>query len=589
MGGTMVKPPRPIYELSNILEALEGQSFENYRKLLNQSFYHDQYRIRFVHIQGSPGAFPASLCHLVVKADEMGIGESFTANRVRANATADYLLRAFHAGVETHARQNRGAHGSGSYQPLILPPQVLPRNLIRFGKTEVRIAFHISLPGSHNNRIIGRQAVRMLGRELEGIVGSLKASTTPNDRLHRHCDVVEDMVSLQTRLMHYGLVAFVGDGAILPRQSGISQAPMKKGAVAFQAPDSMAVEVDLPHAGRVRGLGIPSGVTVLIGGAFHGKSTLLDALAKGVYPHIPSDGRQCVAAHPDTAFICAEEGRAVNGVDISGFIDNLPGGVNTKAFQTQNASGSTSEAASISEAVQAGAKFLLLDEDSSATNFLIKDPVMRRLIPEDPITPFFDRVRELHRRWGVSTLIVVGGSSEYLGVAHHVMAMRNYRPVGMTGQVRRMALPESMEPDRSMAMKDQRRVAVDNFDPTYHSQRLGKSIAVRIKPLRLQDKVLEYGDQQLDLTSLAALVDPHQVMAIGYALLLARNRLGHKLLSPSDLAGALDQLIEKEGLDILLSEELPPTVMARPRRLELAAAINRLRRLKVTIAESVPI
>jgi hypothetical protein len=429
----------------------------------------------------------------------------------------------------------------------------------------------------------------MLGRELEGIVGSLIASTTPNDRLHRHCDVVEDMVSLQTRLMHYGLVAFVGDGAILPRQSGISQAPLKKGAVAFQAPHSMAVEVDLPHAGRVRGLGIPSGVTVLIGGAFHGKSTLLDALAKGVYPHIPSDGRQCVAAHPDTAFICAEEGRAVNGVDISGFIDNLPGGVNTKAFQTKNASGSTSEAASISEAVQAGAKFLLLDEDSSATNFLIKDPVMRRLIPEDPITPFFDRVRELHRRWGVSTLIVVGGSSEYLGVAHHVMAMRNYRPVSMTDQVRPMVLPASTEPDRSMAMKDQRRVMADNFDPTYHSQRLGKSIAVRIKPLRLQDKVLEYGDQQLDLTSLAALVDPHQVMAIGYALLLARNRLRHKLLSPSDLAGTLDELIEKEGLDILLSEELPPPVMARPRRLELAAAINRLRGLKVTIADSAPI
>jgi predicted ABC-class ATPase len=583
MDGTMVKPKRPINELSGLLETLDGKSFEDYRKLLNQSFYHDRYHIRFVHIQGSSGAFPASLCHLTVQSDELGIDELFTANGVRANATADYLLRAFAGAVTAHARQNRGAHGSGSYQPLILPPQVLPRNLVRFGSAGVRIAFHVSLPGSHDHRILGRQAALMFGRELDDIVCFLKTSTIPNERLLNHCDVVEDMAVLQNQLMHYNLVAFIGDGAILPRRSGVSQAPLKKGAVAFKAPDSMAVEVDLPHVGRVRGLGIPWGVTVLIGGAFHGKSTLLDALAKGVYPHIPSDGRQCVAAHPDTAFICAEEGRAVNGVDISGFIDNLPGGVNAKAFKTQNASGSTSEAASITEAVQAGAKFLLLDEDSSATNFLIKDSVMRRLIPEDPITPFFDRVRELYRRWGVSTLIVVGGSSEYLGVADQVMAMRNYRPVSMTGQVRRMTLPGSTEPHRSMAMQDRRRVVADNFDPAYHSRRLGKSIAVRIKPLRLQDKVLEYGDQQLDLTRLEALVDPHQVTAIGYALLLARNRLGHACLSPSDLAGALDELIEKEGLDILQSREHPPAAMARPRRLELAAAINRLRNLRVDI------
>ncbi len=583
----MVESPRPICELPKVLKTLDGQSFENYRKLQHQSFYHDRYLLRFVHIQGSPGAFPASLCHLTVGTDEMGIDEPFIANRVRLDATADYILRAFGDAVSAHAQQNRGVQGSGSYQPLVLPPQVLARNLVRFESSKkIRIAFHISLPGSHNNRILGDQAAEMLGRELDGIVGFLIASTRPNNRLCRHCDVVEDMMWLQKRLPEHGLVAFIGNGAILPRQSGVSQSPLERGAVAFQAPNGLAVDIELPHAGRVRGLGIRAGVTVLIGGAFHGKSTLLDALAKGVYPHIPGDGRERVAADPETTFICAEEGRAVNGVDISGFIGGLPGQAKTEAFWTQNASGSTSEAASITEAIQAGAKFLLLDEDSSATNFLIKDALMRRLIPEDPITPLFDRVRELYRRWGVSTLIVVGGSSEYLGVAHHVVAMQNYQPVSMTDQVQQMVLPSTVEPQRPMEMKDKRQVKAGNFDPAYYSKRLGKSIAVRIKPLRLQEKILEYGDQQLDLTCLAALVDPHQVLAIGFALLLARDRLGSSLMSPSDLAAALDELIQEEGLDILVNQGRPPFAMARPRRLELAAAINRLRRLSVTLGET---
>lgn len=581
MGG----PPRPISELLASFKTLDGLPFENYYKLLNQSFYHDRYLIRFIHIQGSPGAFPASVCHLIIKTVEMGLDQPSLGIVPRKIATADYLLRAFAHGVGSHARQNRGAQGSGSYQPLVLPPQVLRRNLVRFGEAEVRIAFHVSLPGSHDNRILGRQAARMFDQELSGIVHTLKTSVIPNARLAGHCDVVEDTMHLQGRLTQLGLVAFVADGAVLPRQSGVSQAPLKKGAVTFQAPHSMAVVVDLPNAGRVRGLGIRPGVNVLIGGAFHGKSTLLDALAKGVYPHIPGDGRECVVTHPDAVYICAEEGRAVSGLDISGFIDNLPGQVNAREFHTQNASGSTSEAASIIEAVHAGAKLLLIDEDSSATNFLIKDQYMRELIPEDTITPFFDRVREIYRKWGVSTLIVVGGSSEYLGVAHHVMAMRNYRPVDMTDRVRQLALPEPCQPAPPIEFKDNRRVMAGNFDPAYHSHRLGKTLAVRIKPLRLREKVLEYGSQQLDLTHLSALVDPHQVTAIGYTLLLARNRFGDASLSPSELASALIAQIEKEGLDILLSSDGPPISMAYPRKMELAAAINRLRNLRVKTIE----
>ena len=210
---------------------------------------------------------------------------------------------------------------------------------------------------------------------------------------------------------------------------------------------------------------------------------------------------------------------------------------------------------------------------------------MRKLIPQDTITPFFDRVQELFQRFGISTLIVVGGSSEFLGVAEDVIAMQKYLPVYMTDQVRHLSLPEPKRPANELRLSDIRRVLADNFDPSYRAQRLGKTIAVRIKPLRLQEKVLAYGNEQLDLTKLVALVDPYQVLAVGYALLFARNRFKNSLLSPSELADDVFKLIEKEGLKILSQSDNGPVFFACPRRLELAGAINRLRNLEVKSGE----
>ena len=278
-------------------------------------------------------------------------------------ATADYLLRAVARGVERHARQNRGANGSGSFQPLRLPPQVLQRNLVAFdrkNRSHCHTHQFARLQGESDPRTAGIAYVRP-GRYPGSWMSCLHRSGR-RAHLRNHCDVVEDMVWLQDRLDALGLVAFVGDGAILPRGSGISQKPMKKGAIPFFAPESLAVTVKLPNAGQVRGMGIRRGVSVLIGGAFHGKSTLLDALAKGVYPHIPGDGRERVVTHSAAVFVCCEDGRSVRGLDISSFIHKLPSGEDVTQFWTNNASGSTSQAAAIIESVLAGAKLLLMDE-----------------------------------------------------------------------------------------------------------------------------------------------------------------------------------------------------------------------------------
>lgn len=570
-----------MQDLFCLFKQIDEEPFDVYKRLSNTLYQADRYHIRFLKIQGSPGALPASVCQLRVKIAELGLAAECLSNRPRQMATADYLVRAWHTGVAAHARQNRGVQGSGSFQPLSLPPQVLERNLVKFDQDWAYIDFCVSLPGSHNNRAQGREATEMFSHELTEIFDTLKMWCSDLPKLKKHCDVVEDMLTLQRYLNQYGLVAFVGNGAILPRLSGVSQAPLRDGAVTFQAPGAMTVEVELPNAGRTKGLGIRPGVNIIIGGGFHGKSTLLDALVRGVYPHIPGDGREQVVTNKDAAFICAENGRAVNGLDISGFMDKLPGNVDATQFWTQNASGSTSEAAAIIEAILAGAKLLLIDEDSSATNFLIKDHHMRKLIRKDTITPLCDRVKELYQRFDVSTLMVVGSSSEYLGVADQVIAMQDYRPVCMSDQVSHLALPEPRRLAAPLMLSDRRRLRADNFKPSYQVKRMAQTLPVRIKPLRLQEKVLEYGDQQLDLTQLMALVDPQQVLAVGYALLLARKQFLDRPVSPSDLAGALDTMIEEQGLMVLLSDEKVPVFFARPRRLELAGAINRFRDLKV--------
>lgn len=572
--------------LLTTLTHIDGAPFGHYLRLEGRVSLYKDYSIHFRRIQGSPGAFPASVCSLSMRIADLGLPSHCFLNASRKMATADYLLRAFSAGVNLYARQNRGSKGSGSFQPLRLPPQILKRNLVRFTPTDLEIDFRISLPGSSANRIIGREAIAMFHEELPAIIAALKSSVSLTAALKKHCDTVEDFFYLQNRLEEYSLAAFIADSAVLPRESGVSQMPMQKGAKPFRAPPELAVKVSLPNAGQVRGMGIRTGVNVLIGGGFHGKSTILNALAKAVYPHIPGDGREHVATQAGAAYIPAEEGRSIRGVDISAFLPELPGTADPKWFFTGNASGSTSQAAAVIEAVAAKTKFLLLDEDASATNFLIRDHTMRLLMPEDRSIPFYDRVRELHARFGISTLIVVGGSSEYLGVADHVFAMQNYQPVCMREKVRQLSLSRPEPPAAPFSISGNRGVLARCFDPSYNAERLGKTLAMRIKPLRLQEKVLEYGNERLDLSRLAGLVDPEQVIAIGYALLFSRNHFGDKRLSPAAIAMAICSRIDRDGLDILCPTEAKTMFLANFRPLELAGAIERLRSLVCERVES---
>ena len=362
--------------------------------------------------------------------------------------------------------------------------------------------------------------------------------------------------------------------AILPRRSGDSDLPLLDGPVPFESPESMRVAVELPSGRRVTGMGIPDGVTVIVGGGYHGKSTLLRAIERGVHPHVAGDGREWVITRADAASIRAEDGRSVTGVDISPFISGLPSGTDTRSFSTANASGSTSQAASLVEAVDAGASALLIDEDTSATNFMIRDERMRALIPaeREPITPFVDRIRPLLTERGVSTVLVAGGSGAFFDVADHVIALDAYLPQDVTAEAR--ALAEAPPPSAAPVFAPPRaRIPVPGcLRPT------GKR-----KPAAARGRdTIRLGREHLDLSAVSQLLDAAQTQAVAHAL----DRLADQAeqagpVPVEDAIRALFERIDAGGLETLSPHRGHPGHLARPRPLEVHAAVNRWRGLRL--------
>jgi len=433
-----------------------------------------------------------------------------------------------------------------------------------------------SLP-AFGREIAGRQAARNLNLDLARAIASLDLRESElGAAAWKHCQVAEDHAALQKILVERGWVAFLADGANLARRSGVSQLPLE-GCVPLTAPETLAQTVQLPHAGAVRGTAIPAGVTVIAGGGYHGKSTLLNAIARGIYPHVPGDGRELVATVPEAMAVRAADGRAVTGVDLRPFISHLPGrDADPAQFTTANASGSTSQAASIMESLelwgQPAQAALLLDEDTCATNLLIRDQRMRALVSSErePITPLVDRIRALHRERGISTLIVMGGSGDYLDVADQVLIMDSYRLVDATAQARQVcasqprvdtSLPDFPLPARRLPQRPE-------------AKRRGPS---RTRALGTQRLVLDR--HEVDVADVSGLVDEGQALAVAWALraLLERHFDGRTSL-PQALAQVAKRL-DDVGLDAL--GEAHPAFLVRPRLVDVGAAVNRLRSLQV--------
>ena len=554
--------------LRSTLDRIDRKGYGAYKDLAG-SFEFDDFTLLVDRVQRDPFA-PPSLVR--VRTRDNRFDPSLFENRVRRVAFEDLLTREVDRAIRAVVRGDRGSGGSGRVEIQRPSQKVLPRTSMVVGRDSVEARMAVGLP-ARGRSVDGRAAVAVLLEELPEVVGrALVPESVELDRARLHVSSVEDANHLRDLLPSLGLVAFVADGSVLPRESGASDRPLGEGAVPFESPPEFRVEVELPNRGVVTGMGIPEGVTLVAGGGFHGKSTLLSALSWGVYDHVPGDGRELVVSRGDAVKVRAEDGRSVAGVDISAMIGDLPGGRSTESFSTPNASGSTSQAANIAEALEVGTSLLLVDEDTSATNFMVRDERMRELVRREPITPFIDLVRPLHRSLGVSTVVVVGGVGDYLEVADRVILLEEYAASDATREAREVVgrfPPRAPLEAREMRRPKPRRLRASSLD-----LRRGKRETARGRGL----VTVELGRERVDLSSVEQLAEAGQTEAA--ARIVGRFADGGDGGVKEIIEGALSG-ISREGLDDLGRFRGHPGEMSLPRAQEVAAAVNRFRGLKV--------
>lgn len=550
--------------LQSILLSIDGKGYKAYRQLTGEYAF-DDFHLRVDHVQGDPFASPSRL-RVIMPWQHAELPENACNPAPRAMAVRDWLGRVFREA----AKESPEIRIDAGRQT------VLDRTAVLFTDEGIEIRFTVSLP-ANGRTILGKTARDLLCRTLPRIVRrTLLPAQRDEEAMGAHADVVEDQAALRAGLAERGLVAFVADDALLPRRSGVDDRPLES-AIPFRAPESLRVELPTPNAGPVTGLGIPRGITLVVGGGFHGKSTLLAAVQYGVYDHVPGDGRHQVVADPEAVKLRAEDGRAVRDVDLSPFINALPYGKSTVAFSTELASGSTSQAAALQEALEMGSRTLLVDEDTSATNFMIRDARMQALVAkeDEPITPFVDRIAELRDRLGVSTVLVMGGSGDYFGAADTVIQMHDYQPRDVTAEAHRIA--ESHGTERQIEVSAPLRAPLPRRLDVRSVEPAGKRGKRRVK-VRGMD-ALEFGDDVVDLRALEQLVDASQARAIGL-LLPAVGTAGDLWLddAPHWFRDWLTQ-----PWDVLTRR--PDGDLVRPRPMELVAVLNRLRSARFSPAE----
>ncbi len=558
--------------LQAALKQMSGKGYKAYKQLQGEYDF-STFRLSIDHVQGDPFAQPSRIS-LLLSQNQHGIPNDFYRNAIRQAALEDFLGRQIHRAIRTHVKGRRGTGRSGEMEISINGQQVIKRNavLITSAGLEARLLF--ALPGSGRS-ILADEAVVMFFKELPAIVNQALIWVDKSlKEMQQQIDSVEDQSELRDQLRQHNAVAFVADGSILPRKSGIDDHPLPS-AIPFSSPASLQQTLKTSHQGTISGMLIPEGVILIVGGGFHGKSTLLQALERGIYNHIPGDGREQIVTDLSAVKIRAEDHRSINQVDISPFINTLPGKRDTTNFSTANASGSTSQAANIIEAMECQCRCLLIDEDTSATNFMIRDEQMQQLVPDEqePITPLLHRVRELYDQEAVSSIIVTGGSGAYLAVADHVLMLHNYHLFDVTEQARQIAGQKDYSHSGKNPFRrgDARKIA---FPLKPNPRQREAKILVR------EQRLLEFGRQRIDLSQVEQLIDAGQCESIGRILAWCAQH------DPSQSQGVVETLnnalnrAEKNGLDFLLPWKAGH--LAMPRLYELVAAANRIRNREIS-------
>jgi len=583
----------PESELEKYVKSLEGRSYPAYKDLVGE-WECGHVTIFVDRVQGDPYAAPSSL-RVRVSMKDAGFPADHLEPSIRNSALCDFITRAFSdliiggSGTDWTQSVNGGGGWSGSKggnMEIDAPGQfVLPRTSVVATSTYVEVRVLVSLP-AHGRTIEGFRAAEIIGRGLiPAVEQSLFFSAVDQGLLWKHIQSVEDQEFCRSKLTSLDLVGFVANGSILPRKSGVDGRPMTSvddpNLVSFTSPESLQVSMTLPHAGRIEGMGIKKGITLIIGGGFHGKSTLLQSLQVGMYNKVPGDGREFVVFDPCGVKVRAEDGRFIAGTDISAFINNLPFEKDTTNFSTKDASGSTSQAANIIDALEIGATSLLVDEDTCATNFMIRDARMQALVAPDnePITAFIQKVRPLFQQEGVSTVMVIGGTGDFFEVATTVIQMDRYSPKDVTAEAQQVV--RDMPSSTGIATKDKL------FGSVTPRKLLSQGLAADGKVSAKTLRCISYGDTEVELTNVEQLVEISQAKAIADCLQMLGDPNG--VSASRTLREVVEALAEAlvcsdkgvNGLDTLSRFNHPNGFYALPRKFEIAGAISRLRTLQV--------
>ena len=564
-------------ELRELLHSIHRKSYPAY-KGLKGIYDFRTYRLSIDHVQGDPFASPSSISVRIWR-ERAGFPDTYLKEDFQRTALADFLTRQFSAAISRFNFRAKGSGKSGLISVSHCGQEILSRTACEITSEGITARFFIGFPA--NGRTINAP-------ELEKILFDFLPACVENTFFYKNINqeeleqtifLAEDQQAIREQLKEKKLVAFIADGAILPRESGISSRPMKH-SVPFISPESLRITMNLPHKGKIIGMGIPQGITLIVGGGYHGKSTLLNALELGVYNHIAGDGREYVITDDTALKLRSEDGRSIKDVDISLFINDLPNQKNTHCFSTADASGSTSQAAGIIEGMEAGSKVFLLDEDTSATNFMVRDTFMQEIISreKEPITPFLERAQKLYTFAGISTLLVAGSSGAFFHIADTIIQMDCYRPVDITRKVKEICGKYPLSPAKvpAFVMPNSHRIIQKNT-PVIRSHGHGTG-----KPDRLKIKVhgkagFLLGRQEVDLRYVEQLIDPEQTAALGLLLKYALEHLADGKKTIPEIVDYLQKQIHTKGLIAFADSSYLPCGYAIPRIQEIYSCFNRYR------------
>lgn len=575
-------------ELRQQLRSINRKSYPAYKGL--KGLYHfGNYILSIDHVQGDPFASPSHVS-IQISHRDAGFPVEYYKDTLTGTTLCDYLTRQFEKQVSQYSFRAKGSGKSGLLTVSHCGQEVLSRTACEITEKGITARFFVGFPA--NGRTINATELEKILFDFLPVCiqKSFFYSSLNAKELQNYIELAEDQEFIRQMLPAKNLCAFIADGSILPRESGISSRPMKA-SVPFTSPDSLRISMELPHKGKITGMGVPKGITLIVGGGYHGKSTLLNALELGVYNHIPGDGREYVITDATAVKLRSEDGRFIKDVDISMFINDLPNKKDTRCFSTLDASGSTSQAAGIVESIEAGSHLFLLDEDTSATNFMVRDAFMQQVIrrEKEPITPFLERAEDLYKKAGISTILVAGSSGAFFHIADTIIQMDNYVPKDITASVKKLC---SQYPLPAVSVTDfqlphSHRIMsrpAESSNRLRHNSRGNHSDSGAAKPERLKTRIsgtngFSLGRQDIDLRYTEQLIDTEQTAALGLLLKYAVEHLADGRRTLPEIVQFLWKNLSLHGLSFFTENQKISCGYAIPRIQEIYACLNRYRGL----------